>query len=89
MARWRQLRVCHLQRAALDAAIARQDPETGSVPVRAAAAFQTLSDTSVGLHLLLRYETAFERQFTRALYALMKLQERPNRGQTLRSPPNP
>src|SRR6516164_8272591 len=34
MARWRQIRVCHLQRALLDVEIARQPLFTGQVPTR-------------------------------------------------------
>jgi len=87
MARWRQIRVCHLQRALLDVEIARQPLFTGQVPTRAAVVFRNLSDTSNSLEVLLRYETAFERQFTRALHALMKLQDRPKRGPAPDLPP--
>jgi hypothetical protein len=80
MATWRQLRVCHIQRADFDLEMARQETPEDSPPSRAATVFRTLSDNSRSLDLLLRYETAFDRQFTRSLNTLLKLQARPNRG---------
>ena len=80
IARWRQLRVLHIQRAGFDLEMARQETPEDNAPVRAATVFRNLSDNSRSLDLLLRYETAFDRQFTRALSALLKLQARPNRG---------
>jgi hypothetical protein len=80
IARGRYLRVCHMQRATLDIEMARQESSASAPPIRAAGVFRTLSDNSHALDLLLRYETAFERQFTRALRALLQLQSRPGRG---------
>jgi len=80
IARWRYLRVCHMQRATLDIEMARQESSASAPPIRAVGVFRTLSDNSRALDLLLRYETAFERQFTRALRALLQLQSRPGRG---------
>jgi hypothetical protein len=87
VARWRHMRGCHIQRAGFDLEMARQESPEDSPPVLAAAAFRNLSDTSRSLDLLLRYETAFERQFTRALNTLLKLQARPNRGEGPTLPP--
>ena len=44
-----------------------------SKPVRAAIVFRQLSGTSRVLDVLLRYGTAFDRQFSRALNLLIKL----------------
>jgi hypothetical protein len=88
IARWRQLRVLHIQRAGFDLEMARQETPEDSAPARAATVFRNLSDNSRSLDLLLRYETAFDRQFTRALSALLKLQSRPNRGDGATLPPD-
>jgi len=70
-ARWRYLRILGIQKAQFDIEMARQ---TGSrALVRATTAFRDLSDNSHALDLLLRYEVAFDRQYTRALNSLLKL----------------
>jgi hypothetical protein len=87
IARWRHWRPWHIQRAGFDLEMARQETPEGSPPARAATVFRNLSDNSRSLDLLLRYETVFDRQFTRVLNALLKLQARPNRGDGATLPP--
>jgi hypothetical protein len=72
VARWRHLRVLGIQKAEFDLEMARQAvPE--SKPVRAAIVFRNLADNSRVLDVLLRYEVAYDRQFSRALNMLLKL----------------
>ncbi len=66
VARWRQLRLWGLQKVAMDKEIALQDPAIGTPEVRAALAFKASSD-SLQPDLILRYDVAFDRQFSRAL----------------------
>jgi hypothetical protein len=75
VARWRYLRVLSLQKVEFDLEIARQ-PHDSKVAA-AALAFRRLADNSRVLDLLLRYEVSFDRQFTRALNALIKLRAVP------------
>ncbi len=86
VARWRQLRVWGVQKAAMDRDIALQDPAVGPASVRAIFAFRGASarssqppghEDTCPAELLLRYEIAFDRQFTRALNHLIALQSRP------------
>jgi hypothetical protein len=72
VARWSHLRVLGIQKAGFDLEMARQ-PRPASPAQRAAAAFKNLADNSRVLDLLHRYEVSFDRQFTRALNALLKL----------------
>ncbi|HYK60164.1 MAG TPA: hypothetical protein VEV85_12090 [Bryobacteraceae bacterium] len=72
IARWRYLRILSLQKSRCDLEIA-SEASSSPKPVRAALAFRKLSDNSRRLDLLLRYETAFDRQFSRALSTLLKL----------------
>jgi hypothetical protein len=81
VARWRYLRVLSIQKAQLDMEMARE-AAASSGPVRAAIAFKRLSDNSRALDLLLRYEVAFDRQFSRALNILIKLRASANLSQT-------
>jgi hypothetical protein len=71
IARWRYLRVLGVQKAGFDLEMARQ-PAASPIH-RAAAAFKHLADNSRVLDLFHRYETSYDRQFTRALNALLKL----------------
>lgn len=67
IARWRQLRVWSLQKLTLDMEMSRQGAP-GSPPVlRAALAVRRLSADDSTLDNLHRYETAYDRQFARAL----------------------
>jgi hypothetical protein len=84
VARWRYHRVLFLQKMELDVEIARRPH--GSKMASAGLAFRHLSDNSRVLDLLLRYEVSFDRQFTRALNALIKLRAVPATGLVGRTP---
>ena len=71
VARWRQMRTWSVQKTDFDIEISRQDP--GPAPVRAALAFRSLTDESRSLDVAHRYETTYERQFSRALRDLITL----------------
>ncbi len=82
-ARWRLWRVWGIQSSALDRDIALQDSSVGPPCVRAIASFcrsgpcrsgPGYEDNSNPAELLLRYEIALDRQFTRALNRLLTLQ---------------
>ena len=73
VARWRLMRNWMLITALLETETANQDPQTGGDPVLAAMAFRKLADSSQALHLLQRYETALDRQYSRALNNLLKV----------------
>jgi hypothetical protein len=71
-ARWRQVRTCMLQTVTLENQTSDLDPEEGSDTALAAMAFGKSADSSQALHLLQRYETALDRQYSRALNNLRK-----------------
>jgi hypothetical protein len=73
VSRWRQMRVWAVERATLQSAMDAQDAGTSPSATRAALAFRSLADESRVLDLLHRYETRFDRQFSRSLNLLMKL----------------
>ena len=73
IARWRQMRVWGIQKAAFDIEMARPENANGSPPARAAVVFRGLGDNSRTLDLQHRYETSYDRQFSRALALLVKL----------------
>lgn len=77
VARWRQLRVWGAQKTAMDRDMALQDPNIGPAPVRALLALRGSPESSCPPEVLLRYEIAFDRQFSRALTRLLALQSRP------------
>ena len=54
--------------------MALQDPNSGPAAVRALAALRGTPESSCSPELLLRYEIAFDRQFSRALTRLLTLQ---------------
>lgn len=58
--------------------MALQYPSVGPAPVRALFALQGSPERSCSPELLLRYEIAFDRQFTRDLIRLLALQDRPS-----------
>jgi hypothetical protein len=74
---WRQMRIWTLEHAAINHEMARQQPDLpeADAPTRAALAFRTLADHSATLALLNRYETSYDRQFSRALRRLLALRE--------------
>ena len=77
MARWRQLRIWGVQSASLDRDMALQDPNVGPAPIRALVALRGSPETLCPPEVLLRYEIAFDRQFSRALSRLITLQSLP------------
>ena len=83
VARWRQLRVWGAQKTALDRDMAIQDPSLGPAPVRVLVALNGSPETHCAPELLLRYEIAFDRQFSRALSRLLELQSRPSARQPI------
>jgi hypothetical protein len=78
IARWRQMRIWGIQKAAFDLEMARHQDAADSPPIRAAIVFRHLADNSRVLDLAQRYETAFDRQFSRALALLLKLRAVPD-----------
>src|ERR1051326_20231 len=78
VARWRQMRIWGIQKAGFDLEMARHHDAAESPPVRAAIVFRHLADHSRVLDLSQRYETAFDRQFSRALSLLIKLRALPD-----------
>lgn len=76
IARWRLLRIWTLQKISLEREMAMQDPSLGPPEVLATLAFAKSAHTPEP-ELLLRYETTYDRQFTRALKALRALQSDP------------
>jgi hypothetical protein len=64
--------VLSIQKAQFDIEMARE-AAVPSPPVRAAIGGQKLSDNSRVLDVLVRYEVAFDRQFSRAVNMLMKI----------------
>jgi hypothetical protein len=76
VARWRQLRVWGAQKTAMDRDMALQDPNVGPAPVRVLAALRGTPESPCPPEVVLRYEIAFDRQFSRALTRLLALQSR-------------
>jgi hypothetical protein len=77
VARWRQLRVWGAQKTEMDRDMASQDPSVGPASVRALLALRGSPECVCTPDVLLRYEIAFDRQFSRALTRLLALQSRP------------
>lgn len=73
-ARWRQLRVWGAQKTAMDRDMALQDPDLGPASVRVLAALRGTPGSACPPEVLLRYEIAFDRQFSRALTRLLAAQ---------------
>jgi hypothetical protein len=72
-ARWRLLRILAIERETLEAAVDKHDPSARSPAACAALAFHDLANNSRTLDLLSRYESRFDRQFSRALNLFRKL----------------
>ena len=60
----------------MDRDMALQDPSLGPASVRAAFAFRGSPESSCAPEVLLRYDLAFDRQFSRALTRLLAIQSR-------------
>jgi hypothetical protein len=76
VARWRQLRVWGAHKTAMDRDMALRDPNVGPAFVRALLALRGSPESSCPPEVVLRYEIAFDRQFSRALTRLLALQSR-------------
>ncbi len=75
-ARWRQQRIWGIQKTNFDVDIASVEIDSENPALRAAMALRT-NDESIRSHeLLLRLEIALDRQISRALLRLQKLQEK-------------
>lgn len=72
--RWRTLRILSIERATLQLEMDKHDPSEQPPAIRAALSFRSLADDSRCLDLLNRYEVRYDRQFTRSLSILLKLQ---------------
>lgn len=80
ISRWRQMRLWSMEKAGLDHEIRKQAdslPEENA-PTRTALAFRTLCDQSRSLDLINRYETRYDRQFSRAIQRLGDLRSKKN-----------
>jgi len=84
VARWRLMRVWAIEKQGLTLEMKKQDPAVDPVS-RATLAFRSLSDDSRALDTLHRYETRYDRQYSRALHLLFKAREKSN----LPSEPSP
>ena len=78
--RWRQMRVWSIEKAAFDIEMAQQPRSLGSNPIRAAHAFKAMAREGTSLNVAHRYETSFDRQFTRTLRSLQILLDRRKKG---------
>jgi hypothetical protein len=80
MCRWRQKRLWVLESARMAHEIRNQAIVNAneSKPTRAALAFGALSDNSNVLELMNRYETRFDRQYSRCLQRLHEVRSRRN-----------
>ena len=79
MCRWRQMRLWVMEKAALNYEMRKQAAanQGEDKPTRAALALRALSDETRSLENLNRYETRFDRQFSRALQRFSELRSIP------------
>ena len=80
MCRWRQMRLWVMERSALNHEMRKQAAanQAEDKPTRAALAHRALSDETRSLDNLSRYETRFDRQFSRALQRFNELRAIPS-----------
>ena len=79
VARWRQMRIWAMERAAMDQQIrkqARQARPGDDNAAHATTAFRTLGDESRSLDLINRFESRYDRQFYRAHRRLLEVRDR-------------
>jgi hypothetical protein len=79
MCRWRQMRLWVMEKSALNHEMRKQAAANRGEdkPTRAALAHRTLTDETRSLENLSRYETRFDRQFSRALQRFNELKGEP------------
>ena len=84
VARWRQMRIWGMEKAAMEHEMRRQGEIPNSIALdpaedaatRAAIAFRTLSDDSRSLELINRYESRYDRQYLRAHRRFLEVHDR-------------
>lgn len=76
VARWRQMRLWAMEKEGLQLEIRNQQDPSLKPAARAAQAFRALTDQSRALDLMNRYETRYDRQFSRALSRLLEISKR-------------
>jgi hypothetical protein len=84
VARWRQMRIWGMEKAAMEHEMRRQGEIPNSIALdpaedaatRAAIAFRTLSDDSRSLELINRYESRYDRQYLRAHRRFLDVRDR-------------
>jgi len=84
VARWRQMRIWGMEKAAMEHEMRRQGEIANSTALdpaeraatRAAIAFRTLSDDSRSIELINRYESRFDRQYLRAHRRFLDVRDR-------------
>ena len=79
--RWRQMRIWGMEKAGLSYAVRQQSASNHEIsaedaPTRTALAFRTLCDETRTFDLMNRYETRFDRQYSRALQRFTELRRR-------------
>jgi hypothetical protein len=77
LCRWRQMRIWTYEHAAMRHEMTRQQQSQpcDDPAICGARAFRTLADQSGSLALLNRYETSYDRQYSRALRRLVAIRE--------------
>ena len=72
-ARWRLMRIWSIERQTLKSEIGKHDPGKHDPAARAALAFHDLANNSRTLDVINRYESRYDRQYSRSLNLLLKL----------------
>ncbi len=72
-ARWRLMRIWSVERQTLKSEIGKHDPAKHDPAARAALAFHDLANNSRTLDVINRYESRYDRQYSRSLNLLLKL----------------
>jgi hypothetical protein len=88
VANWRRSRIWGMQKENFDHDVASSDVETDSPALCAVLSLRSSPDSIRSHELLLRYEVAFDRQMSRALLRLQKLQEKREGRNTPAEPQN-
>ena len=80
MCRWRQMRLWAMEKSALNHEMRKQAAanQAEDKPTRAALAYRALTDETHSLDSLSRYETRFDRQFSRSLQRFNELRTNPS-----------
>ena len=76
-ARWRLMRIWSIERQTLKSEIGKHDPGKHDPAARAALAFHDLANNSRTLDVINRYESRYDRQYSRSLNLLLKLADEP------------